>query len=162
MQQEEYHFKYEVYNTIDELIPSDIDILHQAKVVAEKAYAPYSHFLVGAAALLSNGKIITGTNQENASYPVGVCAERTLLAAAGTVYPEAHIITMAITYFNEDGKNDTPISPCGMCRQALLEHETRYQHPVRLILSGREGPVYIIPQSNQLLPLNFSAKDFKR
>jgi cytidine deaminase len=161
MQQEQYHFNYEVYQSIEELSFDDMDLLQQAKIICEKAYAPYSHFLVGAAAILSNGKIITGTNQENASYPVGICAERTLLSTAGTVYPESHIVTMAISYRNAEGNNNIPVSPCGMCRQALVEHETRYQHPVRLILGGMQGIVYIIPQSNFLLPLNFSIKNLK-
>ena len=162
MQEQQYHFSFQVYQSIDELNAEDLDLLQQAKTVLENAYAPYSHFLVGAAAILSNGKILTGTNQENASYPVGICAERTLLSAAGTLYPESHIVTMAISYRNVMGSSNTPVSPCGMCRQALLEHETRYQQPIRLILSGTQGPIYIIPQSNSLLPLNFSIKDLKR
>jgi len=161
MQEEQFQFTFGVYPSILDLDTADRELLLQAKAIAEDAYAPYSHFLVGAAAILSNGEILKGTNQENASYPVGICAERTLLAAAGTLFPEAHIITLAISYRNLEGQSHTPVSPCGMCRQALVEHETRYQHPVRLILSGADGPVYIIPASGSLLPLSFTVNDLK-
>ncbi len=158
MQYKQFEFMFEVYTSSADLSIDDAALLQQAKDVALKAYAPYSHFMVGAAAVLSNGEFMLGTNQENASYPVGICAERTLLASAATQFPEAHVITMAISYYNygKDSHNYQPVSPCGMCRQALVEYETRFKHPVKLILGGKEGEVYVIPQSHFLLPLHFN------
>jgi cytidine deaminase len=156
-----YSFEYEVYNSIEELNKDDKELLQQAKDITSTAYAPYSNFHVAAAAKLSNGQIVKGTNQENASYPVGTCAERALLGAVGALFPNEPIETMAINYDNLNGTSDTPASPCGMCRQALREYETRTNHPIRLILSGKEGKIYIIPQANMLLPLGFTGDDLR-
>ncbi|MBN8838012.1 MAG: cytidine deaminase [Sphingobacteriia bacterium] len=164
MHKEEYRFSFEVYHSSNDLLPADANLLEQARAVTNIAYAPYSHFSVGAAALLANGEIVKGTNQENASYPVGICAERALLSAIGTLYPNIPIQTMAISYhnFNQNTNSTHPISPCGMCRQALLEYEGRVQQPVKLILSGLEGEVVIVPQSNLLLPLSFKGEHLKK
>lgn len=164
MQKEEYKFSFDVYKSSNDLPAADATLLGQARAITNIAYAPYSHFSVGAAALLNNGEIVKGTNQENASYPVGICAERALLSAIGTLYPNIPIHTMAISYhnYNKDTDSKHPISPCGMCRQALLEYEGRVQQPVRLILSGLEGEVIIIPQSNLLLPLSFKGDGLKK
>ena len=161
MASEKYSFEYEVYNSIDELNADDKKLLQQAKDITASAYAPYSNFNVAAAAKLSNGNIVTGTNQENASYPVGTCAERALLGSLGALFPNEPIETMAITYDNVNGASNKPASPCGMCRQALREYETRTKHPIRLILAGKEGKVFIIPQANMLLPLGFTGDDLK-
>src|SRR5690349_5285531 len=121
MKQQKFEFSFEVYDSIDELSADDQSLLIQARRATENAYAPYSNFHVGAAAKLSNGKIITGSNQENASFPVGICAERVLLASASSLYPDTPIDTMAISYSSNAMKSDHPISPCGMCRQSLQE-----------------------------------------
>ena len=159
MKQQEIHFKYEVYNSIKGLIKKDASLLEQARNVTTQAYAPYSNFLVGAAAMLENGEIIHGTNQENASYPVGLCAERVLLSAISSLYPNTAIDTIAISYDNLNGQSNRPISPCGICRQSLLEYESRMNHPIRLILSGMDGKVFIIPNAAMLLPLSFNSND---
>ncbi len=159
MKHEKYSFEFEVYDFITELKKEDADLLQQAREIAHIAYAPYSHFFVGAVAVLNNGKIVKGTNQENASFPVGICAERSLLASTAVLYPDSFIETMAISYHNQNGNSNQPVSPCGMCRQALLEHEKRYDHSIRLILSGREGKVYILEKSALLLPLSFTGED---
>ena len=112
-------------------------------------------------ARLENGEIVTGSNQENASFPVGLCAERVLLAAASSIYPKVPIETIAISYHNDNGKSDHPISPCGICRQSLLEYESRVNHPIRLILGGMEGKVYVIDNAAMLLPLSFTSEDLK-
>jgi cytidine deaminase len=151
--------KPEIYDSITDLKNEDADLLQQARRITQTAYAPYSHFCVGAAAILNNGRIVKGTNQENASFPVGICAERSLLASAAALFPAAFIKTMAISYHNHNGNSNQPVSPCGMCRQALLEHEKRYQHPVRLLLSGMEGKVYLLEKSSLLLPLSFTVDD---
>lgn len=159
MSKQAYQFNYEVYNSIDDLTPQDALLLTKARQVTANAYAPYSNFNVGAIAQLQNGETVTGTNQENASYPVGLCAERVLLSAAASLYPKAPIKTIAISYNNLNGVSNHPISPCGICRQSLLEYESRVNHPIRLILGGMEGKVYIIESAGMLLPLSFTAED---
>ena len=161
MNQQKYSFDFEVYNSIDELSKENAQLLLDAQSATINSYAPYSNFHVGAIAMLSNGKTVVGTNQENASYPVGICAERVLLSTASSVYPGVAIETIAISYQSENIKSDRPISPCGMCRQALVEQENRFQHPIRLILGGKEGRVFIIPKASLLLPLGFSSDDLK-
>lgn len=162
MPTEKYSFNYELYNSIDELSQEQTELLKQARIIAETAYAPYSHFFVGAAALVENGEVITGTNQENASYPVGLCAERSLLATAATLFPNKAIKTMAISYHNKNGNSNSPISPCGMCRQYLLEYEQRTKQPIQLILSGLNGKVFVINKVADLLPLGFESDDLKK
>ena len=159
MEVKDIHFKIAVYKSSDELEKFDGSLLASARDAIQFAYAPYSNFFVGAAALLANGKILTGTNQENASYPVGICAERVLLSAIASLYPGEPIQTMAITYSNSNGESNKPISPCGMCRQALVEHEHRTKMPFRIILSGMSGEVFVIENARQLLPLSFTAND---
>jgi cytidine deaminase len=159
MKKKEFHFSYEVYDNAEELPAEDNRLLAQAREITANAYAPYSRFRVGAAALLNNGQIVTGSNQENASYPAGICAERVLLSAAASLFPGVPIRTLAISYFNEQGPADRPVSPCGICRQSLSESETRTGQPIRLVLGGQTGPVYIVPESGSLLPMAFVAAD---
>jgi len=160
MKQEKFQFTFEVFESIDELNADDQQLLTEARNTTSKAYAPYSNFRVGAAAKLENGKIVTGTNQENASYPVGICAERVLLSAVSSLYPDVPVETMAVSYQSNKIKSDHPISPCGMCRQALLEFEGRTDKMIRLILAGIVGKIYIIKSASQLLPLAFSSEEF--
>lgn len=159
MKNEQYSFSFDVYDSIDELNENDAWLLNEAREVTQHAYAPYSHFQVGAIARLHNGEIVAGSNQENASFPVGLCAERVLLASAASIFPKVPIETLAISYHNENGDSSHPISPCGMCRQSLLEYESRVKHPIRIILGGLTGKVYIIEKASQLLPLSFTAAD---
>ena len=158
---EKLSIAYEVYESSNELEPSDAALLQRAIDATGIAYAPYSNFRVGAAALMENGEIVVGSNQENASYPVGLCAERVLLSAVSSVYPGVAIKTMAISYRSESGASNRPISPCGVCRQTLVEYEARLKQPIRLILGGMEGKVWIIPQAGSLLPFGFSGDDLK-
>ena len=159
MNKKEYQFVYEVYAGPEDLPGADAGLLRKAMDATRHAYAPYSRFRVGAAALLANGEVVTGTNQENASFPAGICAERTLLSAAAAVYPGVAIQTLAISYENEHGPSDRPISPCGICRQSLQEAEQRSGEPIRLLLSGKKGPVFVIPKASSLLPLAFTADE---
>jgi cytidine deaminase len=161
MDHQKITIEFESYDSIDQLAKEDAALLREAINATDMAYAPYSHFHVGAAALLANGQTIKGSNQENASYPVGLCAERVLLSAASSVYPGVAIHTMAISYRPEHGKSNRPISPCGVCRQTLVEYETLLKHPIRLILGGIEGKIWIIPQAGSLLPFGFSSEDLK-
>lgn len=161
MNKEDYHFSYAVYDSVDDLNEQDAWLLNEAREVTATAYAPYSNFNVGAVAKLANGEIVAGTNQENASYPVGICAERVLLASAATLYPDIAVDTIAISYDNTHGASSRPISPCGMCRQSLVEYEERVKQPIRLILGGLDGKVIIIEKASALLPLSFGSGDLK-
>jgi cytidine deaminase len=159
MTKTEYHFSYETYKSREALNGEDAWLLQKAIDATKDAYAPYSNFHVGAVAKLLNGEIVTGTNQENASYPAGICAERVLLSVAASLHPGVPVETIAISYRSELVKSDHPISPCGICRQSLQEFEQRVKYPIRLILGGKEGEVIVIPQANMLLPLSFSGAD---
>jgi cytidine deaminase len=157
MHKEGYNFSFEIFDSVNELERDDASLLEEAKLAVKLAYAPYSGFRVSAVAKLKNGKTITGTNQENASYPVGICAERVLLSAISSVYPGIPVDTIAVSYESDSIRSDHPISPCGICRQTLCEYEERQKSPIRLILSGREGKVFIIGKAGYLLPLAFTA-----
>lgn len=159
MKKEEIKFEYKVYEDSSELSSIDGKLLQDARDVTSKAYAPYSNFFVGAVALLKNGATVSGTNQENAAYPVGICAERVLLGVASMLHTNVPIETLAVTYLNNKGESDNPISPCGMCREALCEYETRTSHPIRIILSGATGKVFLLETVSQLLPFSFGSKD---
>jgi cytidine deaminase len=159
MQHKEFHFYYSVYAGAPDLTPEDAALLVTAAKATELSFAPYSRFRVGAAARMVSGEIVVGANQENASFPAGICAERTLLSVASTLYPGAPIETLAISYFNENGASDSPITPCGICRQSLSEFQARTGRPMRLILGGLAGPVWVLEDAGALLPLAFSSGD---
>ena len=161
MIKKEFPFSIEIYSSILELSSLDSILLEHARAITKSAYAPYSKFNVGAAAQLVDGNIVTGTNQENASYPIGICAERVLLSAVSSQFVNAGIVTMAISYDNTNGESKRPISPCGMCRQSLVEYEERTKQDIRIILSGMEGEVFIIEKAHYLLPLSFMSGDLK-
>lgn len=161
MTKEKYPFEITVFDSIDEMNLDDAELLKEARLVTKDAYAPYSDFHVGAFAMLVNGKTVSGTNQENAAYPAGICAERTLMATAGVLYPGVAIKTMAISYNNLNGHSNKPVSPCGICRQSLAEFQKRTDHPIRIILSGMEGKVQVIENAADLLPLVFTSDDMK-
>jgi len=158
MKEKKIEIEYKVYQDISELSNKDAELLTTARNITKQAYAPYSHFRVGAAARTEKG-MVTGTNQENASFPVGICAERSLLSAAATLFPGIAIDTIAISYDNEKGKSIHPISPCGMCRQALLEYESRGGKPLRLILGGQSGEIIVVESVSKLLPFAFTDKE---
>jgi cytidine deaminase len=155
MQNKQLILQYEEYGSDRELSAEDALLLTKAREATVNAYAPYSRFRVGAAARLNNKEIITGTNQENASFPAGICAERTVMSAIASLYPHARIDSLAISYDNGNGPSDQPIAPCGICRQSLQEFVQRTGQDIRLILGGLNGPVYILPQVSMLMPLAF-------
>lgn len=161
MKESKFEFNYNVFESIDELPADQKQLLLEARNVTENAYAPYSNFQVGAVAKLANGETVSGSNQENASFPAGLCAERVLIASASTQFPNIPIETMAISYKSENVKSDHPISPCGICRQTLQEYEGRVDHPVKLILGGMTGPVYVIDSASRLLPLAFTSEELR-
>ena len=132
------------------------DIIDAAKAATTRAYAPYSHFHVGAAIRLDNGEVVCGSNQENVAYPSGTCAERTACFAAGAAWPEAKFECIAIAARGIDGSEQPhPIAPCGACRQSLLEYETLAGHPVEVLLVGANA-IYRLPSIKSLLPLAFT------
>ncbi|WP_298119640.1 cytidine deaminase [Flavobacterium sp.] len=144
-----------VFNGINEL-PSEIQsLMNQAIETRKNAYAPYSKFRVGAAILLDNGKIVLGSNQENAAYPSGLCAERVAIFQAGAIYPNAKIIKLAITAASDTNPTLSPIPPCGACRQSIAEYEFKQDTPIEIYFMGESGEVYKSNSINNLLPLSF-------
>jgi cytidine deaminase len=162
MQKQQAGFEFEVYSTAAALTEEDLSLLEKARRSTDNAYAPYSGFRVCAVARLVSGEIVTGTNLENASYPAGICAEQALLGTVNALGQGKIIESVAISYRGDAVASDHPISPCGICRQALTEFEVRTLRPIRLILAGLEGEVYIIPSAQSLLPLAFTSRELKR
>ena len=141
---------------MEDLTTEDHDIVEKAIEATELSYAPYSQFHVGACLKLDNGIIIKGCNQENAAFPAGICAERTAIFAAGADYPDQPIKTLAIAARDKDGiLTDDPVSPCGTCRQVMIETEKRFGHPIHILLYGKRC-VYIVDGIRNLMPLSFT------
>ena len=154
MKEQKIELRYEVF-TLDELNVEDKQLMEAAREATLRSYAPYSRFRVGAAALLENGVVVTGTNQENVASPSGLCAERTTLFYANSQYPDQRVRALAIAACHADKAGIyTPISPCGACRQVMLETENRYGFPIRILLCG-EKEVYVIKSARDLLPFAF-------
>ncbi|MDL2257010.1 cytidine deaminase [Bacteroidales bacterium OttesenSCG-928-I14] len=143
------------YNELNETEKKLIDTAKQACL---RAYAAYSKFKVGAAVLLANGDIFSGNNQENAAYPSGLCAERTAIFYANSRYPDQAVDTIAIVAHNGIDFTEQVITPCGACRQVILEAQNRFNHPVRLILFGKKE-IYIVPKITDILPLSFGIEN---
>lgn len=144
-----------VFESMQEL-PNDVNELMQKAIeVRKNAYAPYSKFNVGAAILLDNGKTTLGSNQENAAYPSGLCAERVAIFHAGAIYPHAKIIKIAITAGSTISATTKPIPPCGACRQSIFEYEFRQDTPIEIYFMGETGEIYKSDSIQNLLPLTF-------
>lgn len=147
--------KFDVFENVNEL-PKDIQsLMTEAIEIRKKAYAPYSQFRVGAAILLDNGKIVLGSNQENAAYPSGLCAERVAIFYAGANYPEAKILKIAISATSDINVNTTPIPPCGSCRQSIAEYESKQESPIEMYFMGEIGEIYKSDSLKNLLPFTF-------
>ena len=143
--------------TYEELSEPDRELIDTAREATYRSYAPYSHFSVGAAARLADGTVVSGSNQENAASPSSICAERTTLYYANSRYPDKAVETIAIAARNQQGEFlETPISPCGACRQVMLETEKRFDQPLRILLYGNKD-IYELQGVNSLLPLSFDA-----
>lgn len=150
--------QFSVFDSIQEL-PIDIqNLMEQAITVRKKAYAPYSKFRVGTALLLDNGKIVLGSNQENAAYPSGLCAERVAVFQSGAIYPNAKILKMAITAASDTNTTTAPIPPCGSCRQSIAEYEIKQESPIEIYFMGEVGAVYKSASLKNLLPFMFDKK----
>jgi len=146
---------YTEYSDIKELPEKQQNLIFAARKAAKNAYAPYSHFKVGAALLMEDNSVISGNNQENASSPVGSCAERTALYWANANFPEKKILAIAVTSLDKGGKKAKHLSPCGLCRQSMLESQQRFSSPIKVFIDNRDH-ILEIPDIESLLPLSFS------
>jgi len=158
---QKFEFEYDLLDNSNQLSKDDQELLEAAKKATQTAYAPYSHFNVGAAARLSSNDIIVSSNQESASFPVGICAERALLNSIGSQFPHQRITTLAISYEPVGKPSNEPLSPCGMCRQSLLDYETRFQAPIKIIMAGKSGKVMVVNTASHLLPFGFDGAILK-
>ena len=148
------HIKYNVFNKLTDLPEKTQNLMKQAITTREKAYAPYSKFKVGAAVLLKNGQTFVGSNQENAAYPSGLCAERVAIYQAATQYPDEEIEMIAISGSAQD-PTAFPVSPCGACRQSLSEYETKQKKLIPVYFMGAEGEIVQTESIKDLLPFLF-------
>lgn len=146
---------FTVFDSLEELPATVQTLMDEAVAIRKKAYAPYSKFRVGAAIQLDNGKVVVGSNQENAAYPSGLCAERVAIFQAGALYPEAKILTMAISATSDNKPVLSPIPPCGACRQSIAEYETRQDVPIVMYFMGETGEIYQSDSLQNLLPFVF-------
>jgi cytidine deaminase len=162
MKNETLQIRYQVFDDPETLAKPDKELLEAAQSAVKNAYAPYSGYRVGAAVRLRNGEVITGTNQENAAYPSSLCAERIALYYASSRYPDVAVTAIAVTAKSDSFSIPEPVTPCGPCRQVMAETEKRWNTPLRIILSGDHGKVYLFERINNLLPFAFSADKLKK
>ncbi|NND94187.1 MAG: cytidine deaminase [Flavobacteriales bacterium] len=155
-------FRYTEYSSATEVDATELELLQEAEKALSNAYAPYSHFKVGAAIRLDSGDIYTGNNQENVAYPSGLCAERVALFHAMSKNPNAIVRSVAIAAEAEDFELSRVITPCGACRQALLEYEVNSASPIKVILGNSSGPIIIVDSVLSLLPLSFCETKLKK
>lgn len=154
-------FDITIYDSLEELNESDRSLMMQSIGARENAYAPYSRFNVGAAVLLENDEVVIGSNQENASYPSGLCAERVAVFYAGARFPGVKIKTIAITAASENYEVAIPAAPCGNCRQAIFEYEFKQKEPIKLLLMGEVGKIIQCNSVADILPLGFNSTFLK-
>ena len=147
--------------SFEELNQEQKQLIEKSKTQIDKAYAPYSGFHVGAAVLLENGEIFAGSNQENSAYPSGLCAERVAMFFANAQYPDVPVKMLAISAHTNGKFLESPVTPCGSCRQVLLETETRFDKDITIMLYGTKE-VYILENVKQLLPLCFEKSSLEK
>ncbi|MHA7832192.1 MAG: cytidine deaminase [Flagellimonas sp.] len=157
MEKRKIGFELLIYDDASELSQNDQKLLRDAAAAREDAYAPYSKFKVGAAVLLENGEVVIGNNQENASYPSGLCAERVAIFHAGAKYPGVAIKAMAISASSSKKEEGEPAAPCGNCRQSIIEYEQKQKAPIALLMSSETGPIYKCNSMVDILPLAFNS-----
>ena len=160
MRRKELRIKVCEYDAVVELPEADQKLLLAARKASKNAYAPYSKFCVGAALLLENGEVITGSNQENVDFTDGLCAERVALFYANSTYPDQAVKAIAVTAKNSHGIVEHPAQPCGSCRQVLVETETRYNKHIRIIMDGRKH-ILVLEGADNLLPFAFKPRDLE-
>jgi len=157
MRKQNISFELAVFDSLEELLATDKNLMIAAVSARKKAYAPYSNFQVGAAVLLENGEIVTGNNQENASYPSGLCAERVALFYAGANFPHVGITSIAISATSINHIIDKPAAPCGNCRQSISEYEMKQKKPISVIMMAETGEVLKCNSIADILPLAFDS-----
>jgi cytidine deaminase len=157
MKQRAFTIRLAEYDRQEELSEQQKALVNKAKEAAHKAYARYSNYKVGAAALLENGEIITGNNQENAAYPSGLCAERVAIFYAGSQFPDIPVRGLAIAALQDGAFQEEPVAPCGGCRQVLFEKEVQGGKPMELILFGSRR-IRVLKRAEDLLPIPFSLR----
>lgn len=160
MKTKEIVIRISEYENLSELSPADQELILKARSAATEAYAPYSNYHVGASLRLDDGRIVSGNNQENASFPLGSCAERTVLFWANANYPKQAVESIAISAIDQNGNASLHLSPCGACRQVMLETQCRFKKPIRVILDNRNR-IEIINNVESLLPLSFNGNSLK-
>jgi cytidine deaminase len=161
MQKKKLTVSFEQYDDINKLSPDERNLLFDAMNAAKSAYAPYSDFKVGAAALLENNIVVKGNNQENAAYPSGLCAERVALFAASAQHPGIKIKAIAVAAFKGNETETRPASPCGACRQVMTEYEHLYKQDIRLIMMDSGNKIIVAQNVTSLLPFLFSPDSLK-
>lgn len=157
MEKKRIGFELSIFDSLDEMSEADVSLLQQAETARQNSYSPYSKFSVGAALLLENGTVLLGSNQENASFPAGLCAEGVAVFNAGANYPDEKIKAIAITAASEEHHLNKPAAPCGVCRQAISEYEKKQKFPIRIIMKAEAGPIYVCHSIADLLPLGFDS-----
>ena len=162
MKKNEIIISYQEYDHIDELNVEDRLLLESARKAIKSAYAPYSAYHVGAAVLLENGEIVTGNNQENVAYPSGICAERVALFYASSQFPDVPVKAIAISAKAKGFRVNSPVTPCGSCRQVMAETENRFQQEMKLIMRGENGKINVVDGVKNILPLMFRAEELKK
>lgn len=155
-------FEYQEFDAASELHPEERELLEMARAATKTSHAPYSNYHVGAAVKMANGAIFTGSNQENAAFPAALCAERVAVFAAASTLPETPIAAIAVSAKADAFPVDEPVTPCGMCRQAIVEYEIKFGNKIKIILSGESGKVFIIHGMSNLLPLTFFEKGLQK
>jgi len=148
----------EEYDSASQLPAESLALINQARDYCNKAYAPYSNFLVGSVVLLENGQMVSGSNQENAAYPSGLCAERVALFSAAARYPGMIIRKLAVSALKQGQIIHQTVTPCGGCRQVISEYQTRQNQPIEIIMEGHGGKVQVARSIDMLLPFKFSIK----
>lgn len=155
MHEQALQITFRIFTAPDELPPADRALLERAKAARDTSYSPYSNFRVGAAVLLATGEMLGSSNYENASYPMCICAEQSVLAAASGQFPNVPVLAIAVTVQNPKRPIQQPAAPCGACRQVICETEQKNGQNMRVILQGETGPVYVFDKGSDLLPLAF-------
>lgn len=161
MEKHKNEFEYLVYENLAELSETDTILMRSAIEARKGAYAPYSNFQVGAAILLENGEIVIGNNQENASYPAGVCAERVAILHAGAKYPQIRVKAIAISATSKNHQVDRPVSSCGICRQSMAEYEQKQKMPIAILMMGEIGSIIKCKSVLDLIPFAFDSSFLK-
>ncbi len=162
MQKINLSINYTEFDQIEELNPDEQELLQAAEDAISSAYAPYSKYYVGAAVRLENGQIVKGSNQENVAYPSGLCAERVAIFYASAQYPDQKILEVAVTAKAGDFEVNTPVAPCGTCRQVMAEYQTKQKAPIKIIMKGETGKIRKISNVDDILPFMFHAEELKK